>query len=61
MVTNPNGERLTITFGAVHFDHRIDLGEEPRASQGRGGGGAGWVEVDYDVLRGIDSPVLRLF
>jgi RecB family endonuclease NucS len=23
--------------------------------------GIGWVEVDYDVLRGIDSPMLRLF
>ena len=23
--------------------------------------GIAWVEVDYDVLRGIDSPALRLF
>ncbi len=23
--------------------------------------GLGWVEVDYDALRGIDSPMLRLF
>ena len=23
--------------------------------------GIGWVEVDYDELRGIDSPLLRLF
>ncbi|MBA2337300.1 MAG: endonuclease NucS [Acidimicrobiia bacterium] len=156
VVTNLKGERLTITFGAVHFDTRVDLGEDPglrkdgveaelqrllaetpgviepglslirrehptpvgpvdllcRATDGstvavevkrrgeidgveqltryldflardrrlaavRGilcaqaikpqarqlaeDRGIGWVEVDYDLLRGLDSPVLRLF
>jgi len=156
VVTNPKGERLTITFGAVHFETTVALGDDPglrkdgveadlqrllaerpeaiepglslirreyptpvgpvdllcRATEGttvavevkrrgeidgveqltryldflgrdqrlapvRGifcaqivkpqarklaeDRGIGWVEVDYDELRGIDSPLLRLF
>ncbi|CAN5324969.1 endonuclease NucS [soil metagenome] len=156
VVTNPKGERLTITFGAVHFETTVELGDDPglrkdgvetelqrllaerpeaiepglslirreyptpvgpvdllcRATDGttvavevkrrgeidgveqltryldflgrdqrlvpvRGilcaqivkpqarklaeDRGIGWVEVDYDELRGIDSPRLRLF
>ncbi len=156
VVTNPKGERLTITFGAVEFDHSLDLGDDPGLTKdgveadlqrllaehpgaiedghdphpagvpdtdraGRpavpGDGrstvavevkrrgeidgveqltryvdfldrdrrlapvrgllcaqlvkpqarklaedrGIGWVEVDYDALRGVDSPALRLF
>ena len=33
VVTNPKGERLTITFGAVEFDHSLDLGDDPGLSK----------------------------
>ena len=29
IVTNPKGERLTITFGQIHFDTEIELGDDP--------------------------------
>jgi RecB family endonuclease NucS len=29
IVTNPKGERLTITFGEVHFETEIELGDDP--------------------------------
>lgn len=29
VVTNPKGERLTITFGAVHFETTVELGDDP--------------------------------
>ncbi len=29
IVTNPKGERLTITFGEIHFDTEIELGDDP--------------------------------
>jgi RecB family endonuclease NucS len=29
VVTNPKGERLTITFAAVHFETSINLGDDP--------------------------------
>ena len=29
IVTNPKGEKLTITFGDVHFDTSLELGEDP--------------------------------
>jgi RecB family endonuclease NucS len=33
VVTNPKGERLTITFGTVQFDHALDLGVDPGLSK----------------------------
>jgi RecB family endonuclease NucS len=33
VVTNPKGERLTITFGTVAFDHALDLGVDPGLSK----------------------------
>ncbi len=29
IVTNPKGEKLTITFGDVHFDTSLEMGEDP--------------------------------
>jgi RecB family endonuclease NucS len=29
VVTNPKGERLTITFTEVHFDTEVEMGEDP--------------------------------
>lgn len=29
IVTNPKGETLTITFGTIHFEHAIEMGEDP--------------------------------
>ncbi len=29
VVTNPKGERLTITFATIHLDTEIDMGEDP--------------------------------
>lgn len=34
---------------------------KPQARTLAGDRGIGWVEVDYDELRGIDSPMLKLF
>jgi RecB family endonuclease NucS len=29
IVTNPKGETLTITFGAIHFETAVEMGEDP--------------------------------
>ena len=29
VVTNPKGEKLTITFSEIHFDTEIEMGEDP--------------------------------
>ena len=98
VVTNTKGETLTVTFGEIHFETEIVMGEDPgldkdgveqltryleflnrddRLAPVRGlfvaqlikpqarllaeDRDIECIEVDYDELRGIDSPVLRLF
>jgi RecB family endonuclease NucS len=33
VVSNPKGERLTITFGEVHFETAVELGDDPGLSK----------------------------
>lgn len=62
-------EQLTRYLGFLNRDDRlapvrglfVAQSIKPQARTLADDRGIGWVEVDYDRLRGIDSPMLRLF